>query len=231
MLIDYGNGAQTTYDYDPLTFRLVHLLTRRNPVAFPGDCPQPPPDGWPGCQVQNLHYTYDPIGNITHIRDDAQQTIYLPQQTRRAERRLHLRRHLPADRGHRTRAPGAGRRVHRSRTPTTTPAYRPARIPATATPWGHISSATSTTRSATFEQMQHIRQRSSESRLDAQLRLRRSQPARSPARMSNRLTSTTVGGTTETYSTEPATATTPTATCCACRTCRRCSGISGTSCR
>jgi RHS repeat-associated protein len=26
--------------------------------------------------VQNLHYTYDPAGNITHIRDDAQQTIY-----------------------------------------------------------------------------------------------------------------------------------------------------------
>ena len=54
----------------------MHLLTRRDPVAFPGDCPQPPPDGWPGCQVQNLHYTFDPAGNITHIRDDAQQTVY-----------------------------------------------------------------------------------------------------------------------------------------------------------
>ena len=32
--------------------------------------------GWPGCQVQSLTYTYDPKGNITHIRDDAQQTIY-----------------------------------------------------------------------------------------------------------------------------------------------------------
>ena len=74
--IDYGNGVSTVYDYDPLTFRLAHLLTRRNAVAFPGDCPQPPPAGWPGCQVQNLHYTYDPVGNITHIRDDAQQTIY-----------------------------------------------------------------------------------------------------------------------------------------------------------
>ena len=54
----------------------MHLRTRRNADAFPGDCPQPPPAGWPGCQVQNLHYTYDPAGNITHIRDDAQQTIY-----------------------------------------------------------------------------------------------------------------------------------------------------------
>ena len=26
--------------------------------------------------MQNLQYTYDPIGNITHIRDEAQQTIY-----------------------------------------------------------------------------------------------------------------------------------------------------------
>ena len=76
MSIDYGNGASTTYTYDPLTFRLEHLLTRRPAIAFPDDCPQPPPTGWTGCQVQNLHYTYDPAGNITHIRDEAQQTIY-----------------------------------------------------------------------------------------------------------------------------------------------------------
>lgn len=75
-LIAYGNGTVTTYVYDPLTFRLVHLLTRRDALAFPSDCPQPPPAGWPGCQAQNLHYIYDPAGNITYIRDDAQQTIY-----------------------------------------------------------------------------------------------------------------------------------------------------------
>jgi RHS repeat-associated protein len=74
--IDYGNGANSFYEYDPLTFRLIHLFTRRNAIAFPDDCPQPPPDCWPGCCVQNLHYTYDPVGNITHIRDDAQQTIF-----------------------------------------------------------------------------------------------------------------------------------------------------------
>ena len=76
LLIDYGNSVRITYEYDPLTFQLVHLLTRRDAVAFPRDCPQPQPADWPGCQVQNLHYTYDPVGNITHIRDDAQQTIY-----------------------------------------------------------------------------------------------------------------------------------------------------------
>ncbi|NOT09808.1 MAG: toxin [Gemmatimonadales bacterium] len=73
---DFGNLASTTYDYDPLTSRLTHLATRRNPIIFPGDCPQPPAANWPGCQVQNLYYFYDPVGNITGIRDDAQQTVY-----------------------------------------------------------------------------------------------------------------------------------------------------------
>lgn len=74
--IDYKNGASTLYSYDPLTFRLTQLLTRRDAAGFPGDEPLPPVVGWPGKQVQNLHYTYDPAGNITHIHDDAQQTIY-----------------------------------------------------------------------------------------------------------------------------------------------------------
>ena len=75
-LIQYGNGVRTDYEYDPLTFRLEHLITRRNAVSFPDDCPDPHPSGWPGCQLQNLNYTFDPTGNITNIRDDAQQTIY-----------------------------------------------------------------------------------------------------------------------------------------------------------
>jgi RHS repeat-associated protein len=80
LLIDYGNGVRTTYTYDPLTFRLTHLLAHRNAAAFVGDCPQPPPAGWPGCGVQNLHYTYDPAGNVAQIRDDAQQTIFFRNQ-------------------------------------------------------------------------------------------------------------------------------------------------------
>jgi RHS repeat-associated protein len=57
--IDYGNGASTTYEYDPDIFRLIHLNTLCGGTAF-----------------QDLRYTYDPTGNITHIHDDAQQTIY-----------------------------------------------------------------------------------------------------------------------------------------------------------
>jgi YD repeat-containing protein len=38
-LIEYGNGARSTFTYDPLTFRLSHLLTQRDATTFPGDCP------------------------------------------------------------------------------------------------------------------------------------------------------------------------------------------------
>jgi RHS repeat-associated protein len=74
--VDEGNGTTTSYSYDPLTFRLAKIITLRDAVAFPSDCTQPPIAGWPGCQVQNLCYTYDPVGNITFIHDDAQQTVY-----------------------------------------------------------------------------------------------------------------------------------------------------------
>jgi RHS repeat-associated protein len=73
--IEYGNGTASTYEYDPLTFRLARTVTRRDPAAF-DDCPQPPPAGWPGCQLQNLRYTYDPVGNLTRVQDDAQQAIF-----------------------------------------------------------------------------------------------------------------------------------------------------------
>jgi len=84
--IDYKNGVSTRYLYDPDTLRLIGLYTRRG-AAFAEDCdnPQPPPPNIaapdhppPGVSsgLQNLHYTYDPVGNITGIRDDAQQTIY-----------------------------------------------------------------------------------------------------------------------------------------------------------
>ena len=58
--IAYGNGVATTYGYDPLTFRLIRLQTLDAAASA----------------LQDLSYTYDPAGNITHIRDDAQQTIF-----------------------------------------------------------------------------------------------------------------------------------------------------------
>jgi RHS repeat-associated protein len=64
-IIDYGNGSHTRYDYDPLTFRLIHLETRREKNHE---------------RLQDLHYFFDPVGNITSIRDDAQQTVYFKNQ-------------------------------------------------------------------------------------------------------------------------------------------------------
>jgi RHS repeat-associated protein len=78
--IAYKNGASAIYSYDPLSFRLTQLQTRRRASDFPGDDPQQPDPAWPGRYVQNLHYTYDPAGNITHIQDDAQQIIFFANQ-------------------------------------------------------------------------------------------------------------------------------------------------------
>lgn len=63
-LIAYGNGARTHYEYDPLTFRLLRLLTTRREHL-----------------LQDLSYTYDPAGNITRLRDDAQQTVFFRNRT------------------------------------------------------------------------------------------------------------------------------------------------------
>jgi len=59
VLTEYGNNTTTTYIYDPLTFRLEQMTAVR--------------PGFPVNQqtVQDLSYTYDPVGNITHIQDDA----------------------------------------------------------------------------------------------------------------------------------------------------------------
>ena len=59
--IVYGNGTTTTYTYDPETFRLVRLKTMRDSDA---------------AVLQNLAYAYDPVGNITEIKDSAQQTVF-----------------------------------------------------------------------------------------------------------------------------------------------------------
>lgn len=59
--ITYGNGVTTRYDYEPTTFRLTHILTTRSSD---------------GKKLQDLTYTYDPVGNITHIIDGAQEPIF-----------------------------------------------------------------------------------------------------------------------------------------------------------
>ena len=62
-LIRYGNGTVTKYAYDSKTFRMTNMNTKYNNNT-----------------LQNLLYTYDPVGNITHIQDNAQQTIFFRNQ-------------------------------------------------------------------------------------------------------------------------------------------------------
>jgi RHS repeat-associated protein len=70
VLVQYGNGVLTQYNYDQRTFRLVRLTTTRQ--AFPSNQQT----------VQDLAYSYDPAGSITHIQDDAdmQNTVFFRNQ-------------------------------------------------------------------------------------------------------------------------------------------------------
>jgi RHS repeat-associated protein len=76
--IDYANGASTIYKYDANTFRLIGLVTARNadPQIFWDDPAKIALPGNAGKVLQFLTYTYDPVGNITFIKDAAQQAIY-----------------------------------------------------------------------------------------------------------------------------------------------------------
>jgi len=58
--ITHGNQVQVTYDYDRETFKLRTLTTTR-PNTFAAN----------ERTVQELFYQYDPVGNVTRIRDTA----------------------------------------------------------------------------------------------------------------------------------------------------------------
>lgn len=81
----YGNGTTTCYHYDEKTFRLTQLRTTKNSTdpctpAVKSNLSDPN-------TLQNLFYTYDPVGNITEIQDDAWKPVFfkgqkvLPQNT------------------------------------------------------------------------------------------------------------------------------------------------------
>jgi RHS repeat-associated protein len=71
-LIAYGNGATTSYSYDPDTFRLTDMRTTR-PPGLNGLASQL---FQTATTLQDLRYTYDPAGNITRIADAALPTIF-----------------------------------------------------------------------------------------------------------------------------------------------------------
>jgi RHS repeat-associated protein len=69
-VIRYGNGVVTAYEYERTTFRLQRLHTTRT-----GDSHAAAIFKDAGT-VQNLHYVYDPVGNITRIEDAALDTVF-----------------------------------------------------------------------------------------------------------------------------------------------------------
>jgi RHS repeat-associated protein len=64
-----GNGTLTQYDYDEKTFRLKQIRTTR--PADASGFPQRHSNLQDAGIIQQLHYTYDPVGNITEIYDEA----------------------------------------------------------------------------------------------------------------------------------------------------------------
>ena len=73
-----GNESVTTYTYDSQTFRLINLHTRRGRVET---CGAGTSSAFvDGHIVQDLHYTYDPVGNITEIRDPAFKDVFFQNQ-------------------------------------------------------------------------------------------------------------------------------------------------------
>ena len=59
----HGNGLVSRYTYDPLTYRLINMVTGKEGEGA-------------GQARQDLHYVFDPSGNIVYQRDDAQQTHF-----------------------------------------------------------------------------------------------------------------------------------------------------------
>uniref|UniRef100_A0AAU7YNT9 SpvB/TcaC N-terminal domain-containing protein n=2 Tax=Wolbachia endosymbiont of Oeneis ivallda TaxID=3171168 RepID=A0AAU7YNT9_9RICK len=57
--ITYGNGVVTSYSYDPKNFQLTKLESQKGQK-----------------KLQSIHYTYDPIGNITTMEDESYKTIF-----------------------------------------------------------------------------------------------------------------------------------------------------------
>lgn len=58
--ISHGNNTTTTRSYYPRTYRLKQLHTTKSN----------------GQAAQDLSYTHDPVGHISHIEDASQQSIY-----------------------------------------------------------------------------------------------------------------------------------------------------------
>ena len=64
----YGNGVTSRYDYEQSTQRLQRIITTRKGSnrAAAGD----------SNIVQQIRYTYDPVGNVTNVYDDSAEKVF-----------------------------------------------------------------------------------------------------------------------------------------------------------
>jgi RHS repeat-associated protein len=179
----YGNGVTATSTYDPYTFRLTSIRTSRPTQT---DTLAARIFGYPGT-VQDVHYIYDPVGNIVLAEDTALRTIiyhnriaaptneytYDPiYRLAKASGREHISRTLPQptwDDAARTHLPASDIQAMQPYAEIYT--YDPVGNFRTVT---HQADAGSWTRTYAYDEPNH-------------------QPA------NNRLTSTNIGATTETY--------------------------------
>ncbi|HEY7768029.1 toxin TcdB middle/N-terminal domain-containing protein, partial [Longimicrobium sp.] len=76
--VEHGNRTVTRYQYDPETFRLLQLRTTR-PGSDP-DFPSYHAALRDEAVLQQMHYTYDPAGNITEIYDEAYEPVFFRNQ-------------------------------------------------------------------------------------------------------------------------------------------------------
>ncbi|OCT22308.1 RHS repeat protein [Pseudomonas putida] len=58
----HGNGVVTVYGYEPMTLRLATVRTTRQTSE--------------GQRLQDLHYRYDPVGNVVVLTNDAEPTLF-----------------------------------------------------------------------------------------------------------------------------------------------------------
>jgi len=72
--LQLGNGTLTQYDYDPTTFRLKQIRTTR--PADASEFPERRSNLINPAIVQQLLYTYDPVGNIAEIEDQAYKPVF-----------------------------------------------------------------------------------------------------------------------------------------------------------
>ncbi|ABO49533.1 YD repeat protein [Desulforamulus reducens MI-1] len=70
--IIYGNGVTTEYSYTDPALRLTDILSLKPDSNNTKD--------FKGCLLQKIHYTYDPVGNVTRLRDNSYPTVFYNQQ-------------------------------------------------------------------------------------------------------------------------------------------------------